>query len=173
MHIAELIAVWITAVATVLIALAALKQLPLIAHQVSSLTEQIRQSRDAELNAERRLREWETLKACDRYDVDPILDAAMLRIYNGSQKGVNYRSPEVEKRDVICVLNYLDSLATGVHQNLYIEEIIKDHMSLVIRKHVRDLLEAGIVEKEGYHNLLRLYERWSEQDVNYQSHKSS
>ena len=173
MQLAEVIAAWITALSTGAIALAALRQLPLIARQVQGLSEQIRLSRESEQNAERRARQWETLKACDRYDVDPILDEAMLRIYTGSKRGKSYQNPAIDKRDMVCVLNYLDSLATGIRQNLYIEEIVKDHMSLVIHKHVTDLLESGLVEKEGYHNLLMLHDRWPEHDVSYRSGSGS
>ena len=169
MQIAELIALWTTAIFTGAVAVAAWVQLPLISRQVRGLSEQIRLSREADQNAERRTREWETLKACDRYDVDPILDAAMLRIYTCSERGTNYRNETIDKRDFLCVLNYLDSLATGIQQNLYIEEIIKDHMALVVRKHVTDLLESGIVEREGYHNLLAVHNRWLQQDVNYRA----
>ena len=111
-------------------------------------------------NAERRTREWETLRACERYDFDPILDGAMERIWAASDEGKNYNNEGVTKRDMICVLNYLDGLATGIQQNLYIDSIIKDHMSLVIDTHVRKFLVAGLVEKEGFETLLAVHARW-------------
>jgi hypothetical protein len=184
MQIIELIAAWVTAVCTGAIALAAWVQLPLISRQVSGLSEQIRLSRVAEENADRRTREseenakrrtweWETLKACNQYDTDPILEGAMLRIYNGSERGKNYRNTAVDHRDMIIVLNYLSGLATGIKQDLYIEDIIKDHMAIVVRKHVTDLIESGIVSKDGYHTLLTLHNRWSQEDINYQSGRGS
>ena len=50
LQIAELIAAWATAIFTGTIALAAWVQLPLIARQVTGLSEQIRLSREAERN---------------------------------------------------------------------------------------------------------------------------
>jgi hypothetical protein len=72
---------WITAIGTIVLAIAAWVQLPLIAKQMWSLAEQLRLSREAERNAERRVQEWETLKACQHYDFDPVLDGATQRIW--------------------------------------------------------------------------------------------
>jgi len=156
---------WVTAIATALLfavtailAFAAWKQLPMIAGQVRALAEQIRLSREAEANAERRQREWETVRACERYDVDPVLEAVTSRIHASSNKGTDYST--VEKRDLICLLNYFDGLAVGIEQGLYIEGIVRDHLGLIIDKLVQRFLIANLVEKQGYDNLLRLYDRW-------------
>lgn len=131
MGVGELAAAWVTAAATVVVAVAAWIQLPLISRQVRELSEQIRLSREAEQNAERRLREWETLKACQRYDYDPVLEAAPRRVARASVGGTDYRNPGIEKRDIVTLLNYLDGLAIGIEQGLYLENIVKDHLSVV------------------------------------------
>ena len=61
MEFAKLIAELITALAGAVVAYAAWIQLPMISKQVKALAEQIELSRVAEANAERRMREWETL----------------------------------------------------------------------------------------------------------------
>jgi hypothetical protein len=73
-----------TAPATCVLALLAWIQLPLIAKQVKGLSEQIRLSREAEEHADRRTREWETLKACERYNFDPVIEAATKRLWVAS-----------------------------------------------------------------------------------------
>lgn len=158
----ELIAIWVTAVATSVLAAAACVQLPLIARQLKALSEQVQLSRQESESAERRMREWETLKACQLYDFDPILEAATLRIYTASEGGKNDRNPEVQRRDIVVFLNYLDGLATGIQQKLYIEEVIHDHMHIVIEKAVTRFIHSGIIPEEGYERLVAMHRRWIE-----------
>lgn len=148
------------AVPTIVIAVAAWKQLPLIAGQVRALADQIKLSREAERNAERRQREWETVRACERYDVDPVLEAISSRLWDASDGGTNYAKEGVNQRDLICLLNYFDSLAIGIVQGLYIDAIVKDHLGLVIPKCVEQFILAGLVDSDGYENLMQVYENW-------------
>jgi hypothetical protein len=154
------LAAMVSALATVMVAIAAQRQLPLISQQVSKLSEQVRLAREAEESAARRTREWETLKAVERYDADPIIDAATERIFKASEEGTNYRNGKVSKRDVICVLNYLDGLATGMEQELYIEAMIRDHMSGVFRHAVENYLHPEIIIDPDIPRVKRLYYRW-------------
>ena len=124
-EIAKLAAEWATALATIIVAVAAWIQLPLISQQVQGLSKQIRLSREAEEHAERRTREWETIKACERYNFDPVIEAATKRVWEASKNGADYKRPEVAQRDLVVVLNYLDGIAIGVGQGLYIEYLSK------------------------------------------------
>lgn len=160
MGAAELAAAWVTAAATGVVAIAAWIQLPLISRQVRELSEQIRLSREAEQNAERRTREWETLKACQRYDYDPVLDEATRRIWVASNQGKDYRARELDPRDITSLLNYLDGIAIGIQQDLYIENIVKDHLGIVFDHAVKSFLDSGIIEKEGFDCLLAVHARW-------------
>jgi hypothetical protein len=150
-----------TAVFTLALVVAAFWQLPMIASQVRQLAAQIRLTREADENTERRQREWATVAACERYDVDPVLEEVTSRIWDASGGGTNYRDPKVQKRDLVCLLNYMDSLAIGIRQDLYIEGIVKAHMKLVLSKAVREFILSGLVPREGYDNLLRLHEQWN------------
>lgn len=151
---------WVTAISTVVLAIAAWVQLPLIARQMRSLAEQLRLSRDAERNAERRLREWETLKACQQYDFDSVLDGATQRIWEASEQGRNYRSSAINPRDMICVLNYFDGLAVGIEQNLYIEEVVRDHLGTVVNHAVINFIRSGMIRPDGLETLLAVHGRW-------------
>jgi hypothetical protein len=167
----EAIAAWVTAVATVVLAIAAAIQLPLIVRQVRALAEQMKLSREAERNAERRVREWETLKACQRYDFDPVLNDATRRIWIASRCGTDYRHEDVDRRDIILLLNYLDGIAIGIEQGLYIESMVQDHLSQMFDRAVRCFIEAGIVEGTALTNLLAVHARWFKRPRNteYQS----
>ncbi len=154
------IADWLTAIATLALAVAAWVQLPIVARQLSALSEQIKLTREAEANAARRLREWETLKACQIYDSDPTLDEATKRIWIASCKGTNYASASVDTRDMICLLNYLDGLSIGIEQELYIEKVVKDHLGPVFNHAVTDFVESGLVNKDGLESLMRVHAKW-------------
>lgn len=158
-----------TALATSILAYAAIKQLPLIAKQVSNLSDQIRLSREAEANAERRDREYRTLEAIQRYAFDPVLDAAIRRIRDASNEGEDYRRIQVKKFDLVCVLNYLDTIATGIEQGLYIEDMVKDHMSPVFHKYVTEWIKSGIVGESGFRALVELHGGWARQNTAYRS----
>ena len=44
------------------------------------------------------------------------------------------------QRPAIIVLNFLDGIAIGVGQGLYIEELAKDHLKTIVNSHVQNLL---------------------------------
>ena len=165
----------LTAIASCVLAYVAWVQLPLIARQVEALSEQIRLSREAEVNAERRVKEWETLKACRAYDLDPVLDEATKRIWIASDNGKNYASTKIDERDVIILLNYLDGLATGIEQKLYIESVLRDHLGQDVKKAVESFIDTGIVTRDGMEALLAVHARWFRQPpaTGYQSSTAS
>jgi hypothetical protein len=133
------VAEWLTAIGTVGLALAALFPFPFLLLQIRKLSEQIRLSREVEERAAIRTSEWETLKVCQRYDFDPVIDAACQRIAASSHNGTKYSA--VERRDMIAILNYFDGIAIGVQQGLYIEAIVKDQLGPVLDTHVRDWMK--------------------------------
>ncbi len=155
-----LAAEWITAIGTAAIAIAAWVQFPLISKQVRALSQQIRLSREAEQNTERRAREWETIKACERYNFDPVIEAATFRVWNASDHCRDYKLPAVDKRDLIVVLNYLDGIAIGVAQGLYIETIVRDHIGTLFHHAVVKYVESGLVETAGIEATLALHAKW-------------
>jgi hypothetical protein len=150
----------VTALVTCALAAAAFIQLPLIAGQLRALSKQIELTREADRAAERRLRERDTMSICQRYDFDPIIDAATQRIWVASEGGTDYRRPEVERRDLACLLNYFDGVCIGIDQGLYIEEIVKDHLSEMFKHAVEFLIGSGKVDKGNFLYLLKYYDKW-------------
>ncbi len=61
---------------------------------------------------------------------------------------------------MICILNYLDGLATGIEQKLYIEEVIKDHLSPIFKHAVVNFLDTKRVSPDGLEKLQDIYKRW-------------
>jgi hypothetical protein len=116
--------------------------------------------RKADQAAERRTKKWETLKACQSYDSDPVLDQATGRIRIASEKGKNDRNPDVDQRDATCVLNYLDGLATGIAQNLYIEAVMRDHLGVILNHAVVNFVDSGLVDRDGLKSVLALHAKW-------------
>jgi hypothetical protein len=115
-----------------------------------------------------------TLTACDRYDTDPVLNASLQRLARARRAsmdkfqgdGLTYRP------DIATLLNYLDSLAVGIMQELYIEEIVRDHNGPIVRAHVEQYLTDGNprifgLNPDNYRPLRDLYEKWSRQQPYY------
>jgi hypothetical protein len=161
METARLAADVVTALATCTLAVLAWIQLPLVAEQVRGLAEQIRLSREGEKHAERRVRELETLKACEHYNFDPIIEAATKRLWDASDGMKDYSKPGVDQRDVTVLLNYLDGIAIGVGQGLYIEPLVKDHLGFLFDHVVRNIVEGTMKgDRAGIEAMMALHAQW-------------
>ncbi len=104
-----------------------------------------------------------TLAYCDRYDNDPVLDRCLRRLGIAREAGRLVKSASI-RADATTVLNYLDGLAVGIAQGLYINELARDHMEPILKAHVEQYLgekspDLG-VSKDDYRMLLALAERW-------------
>jgi hypothetical protein len=100
------------------------------------------------------------LKICQRYDFDPVIDAATQRIWAASNEGKDYRLAGVKQRDLVCILNYLEGIAIGIEQNLYIEDIVREHLAPIFAHSVADFLDSGIVPIAGLEKVQALNQRW-------------
>jgi hypothetical protein len=97
-------------------------------------------------------RETQTLLACGRYDTDPIIFAChkkLVETKNYELKNDVALLAEAKKirLEIITILNFLDAIAIGVRQGLYIKHLVKDHLSPIIRRHVSELIDSGVLEK--------------------------
>lgn len=144
-----------TAMMTVIIAVVGLRQL-------KKITEQTKAANDQK-------KKWASIAACERYDSDPILDEATKVIWNKRQSPTDYSNVKEYEREVIILLNYLDSLAIGVEQKLYFETIIRDHMEPIINHAVEKflLVDPCIFNKKDLQALVDLYNRWHSRSILY------
>jgi hypothetical protein len=119
-----------------------------------------------------RERKWRTLEICSRMDTDPLLDKTTLRIWEQSQGGTNYDDLLPVRRDIINLLNYLDSIAVGIGQGFYVEEVARDHLESIYRKAVGEFLTEERARRldlhtRDYDHLIVLAARWKSSDTKF------
>jgi hypothetical protein len=141
---------WISALATCGIFVAAAVQLQLIRRQIQLGAEENRQRA--------------TVAACERFDTDPVIHQITKRIWTASAGGKHYDPDHIDTHDLIALLNYFDALAIGVEQGFYDEAVVKAHMSLIVAHAVSTFVLTNppgrFVQAEGYEALVRLHQRW-------------
>lgn len=157
----------VVAITTIVLAVIAFRQLPLIAEQIRVQGEQLKVQGERE-------KKWATVKACDRYSSDPILHEVARRVWEASAKGTDYTDTDrIEVHDVMIMMNYLEVLAIGVRQGLYVEAIVRDFHEGIVDKMVKVFLrgESGPNWKvneprfrsDQFSVLRGLHEEWSNQ----------
>ena len=148
----------ITGIATVAIAYAALRQLPLIEKQVRSLAHQIELTYKHTLVEKERERIRRSVAAVERHDSDVVFDAAAERVYAASEQGKDYS--KANKRDLIIIVNFYSGLSIGIKQEIYDETIIKDHLSSGFKRAVEKILRPGLIDEEEHSALISVYNDW-------------
>ena len=105
-----------------------------------------------------------TLEFCHRYDCEIVLDEALRRL-GAAREAAPLAKNASNISDATTVLNYLDSLAIGIGQKLYIEELARDHVEALVRHHVEQYLSDSSpdlgLQKQDYVMLLAMAKRWS------------
>lgn len=107
---------WITAISTVVLAVGTFGLALVGIGQIRVLAEQ--------------QRKWTTLQACDRYDSDPVLNMAR-DVVCRHVNGVAQTSLDLNHA-ALRLLNYFDAIAIGIDQNLYRDELAKDHLGNIV-----------------------------------------
>ena len=113
-----------------------------------------------------------TLSACERYDLDPVLDGSCRRLVQAKDSGDLEKNPRAYRVDIWSILNYLESLAIGIERDLYLEPIVKDYMSDIIAGYVDEYITGGLAHRaaEGdvvgqverdYSGIIGLNRKWS------------
>jgi hypothetical protein len=132
---------------------------------------QLQQARDES-------RKWKTLEVCQAYEQNPCIEGSARRVYESCQSGELAKNPKTFGRDAITLLNYLDGVAIGVSQGLYIENLAKDHLKEIVSANVKRFLLDGKPELFGiddrdYQFLLAMHSQWNAQKPYYSSAASS
>jgi hypothetical protein len=164
----------IQALAAVAILIIGAKQLKKVSDQLRFQGEQIKfQSEQLKIQGERE-KKWATIRACERYDFDPTINAYTAAVFRKTKDGTDYTDAKQTFYEVIGLLNYLESLAIGVFQGVYNERIVYDHFEDIIFKAVKALIkgESGtkggwewvasspVVKEESFVQLVKLYNKW-------------
>ena len=121
--------------------------------------------------ARRQAKGWQALAACEKYALDPILDRCCRRLEKAGAKGVK-KHPERYALEVTTVLNYLDGLAVGIEQNLYVESIVWDHLGPILTAHVRAHLTGPgsweyKIDSSAYLRLIALSDKWTDKRTRF------
>lgn len=83
---------------------------------------------------------WETLKACEKYDTDPVLMAALQILRDARNSGELTSKPKTYSLEMITILNYFEGIVIGIEQRFYNEDIVYDHLKPIIEDHVSEFL---------------------------------
>jgi hypothetical protein len=111
-------------------------------------------------------RKTQTLLACGQYDTNPLIYHCLKRIRGAKDSGTLENDAKKYRREIITILNFLDAVAIGIQQNLYIEELAYDHLEGIIKIHVSDLIDSGITDAAGcprvqWQRLIDLRDKWT------------
>jgi hypothetical protein len=145
----------ILAFATIGLALATIALAVIAGYQISSIREESRKER--------------TLEACNRYDLNPVIRGATRRLRKAINSGAYKANRGDHKVDVIELFNYLEALAIGIEQGLYIDDLARDHMEDIIKGHMDEILTSEEMEKLGlgrddFRCLFKLRKRWDSEE---------
>ncbi len=123
------------------------------------------------LSIRKESRKSATLTACERYDTDPVLDRYIRQLSRYRDEAA--KTPEKYRLAISTILNYLDGIAIGVAQGLYIDKLAKDHLEDFVKEYVPDDLMDGAtaraltIKQSDYRHLLALYARWTKPKTAY------
>jgi hypothetical protein len=112
---------------------------------------------------ERSQKGWETLKACEKYDSDPVLDVAIKTLRNARNSGALISQPQHYTLEATSILNYLEGIAIGVRQGFYNEKIVKDHLEQIIKFHIRECSVpplGPLMDIKYFDNLVKMIADW-------------
>jgi hypothetical protein len=107
-----------------------------------------------------------TLTACNRYEADIVIERCVRRLRTARRSGRFAANPAAYEHDAIMVLNYLDTIAIGIQQGLYDENLAFDHAASIVQFYFETYLnpetakKVGLVPKE-YDRLCRMAQSWS------------
>jgi hypothetical protein len=112
-------------------------------------------------------RGWETLKACERYENDPVLHSVLKKLGAVRDSGELAANPRLFRIEATILLNYLDGIAIGEEQGFYNGTIVQDHLEPIVRDHAKEFLDPVMsahmkLDAEGFPTLCRLIRRWDD-----------
>jgi len=160
----KLITDWITAIGTAMSAIASIVLFIVAIVQLRGLRYQIEQAANQESRRN-------TLEVIQRAESDAVIQQARARLWVASNNGTDYtKLTDADQFDAITLLNYLEGLAVGIFQNVYVEGMARDYLQEVVRKAVKALIKGesgdgwkattGLFQCSDFSMLCQLYDRW-------------
>ncbi len=113
-----------------------------------------------------------TILACERYDLDPLLQKAASKLDKIVRTKKFVREAKKYKSEITLVLNYLEQLAIGCNCNVYHEGLLKTFMREIFRGHIKDLVDSGAAAKTSderdpreFEVMLALSKKWESSGI--------
>jgi hypothetical protein len=112
----------------------------------------------------------QTLLACGQYDTSPVIFECCRTLMKAKDDGRLEADAFALRLELLTVLNFLDAIAIGVQQKLYVKKLVKAHMQAIIARNVREYLLSPVGKISGctpefYERLLALHHEWEAQDA--------
>jgi hypothetical protein len=119
-------------------------------------------------------RKWKTLEICAQYEFNEMVSVAAGKVQAAlyGNKLTDGKCAEI-CRDATVVLNYLDGIAIGVSQGLYIEDLAKDHLRQIVKFHVEKLLHDNCtrlrLDPNDYQFVIDMNKKWQQNQPYYRA----
>jgi hypothetical protein len=109
-----------------------------------------------------------TLAACERYDIDPVLDQITRRLSDAFDDGSLHREPTQYAVDLNSLFNYFESIAIGVSRGHYDADIVRDQFETIMNSHIEIVngignwssAASGLKGIDHFDQMLALNEKW-------------
>jgi hypothetical protein len=125
-------------------------------------------------------KKWKTLEICAQYELnEKISDSAKSIFAVFSTGDPDGKTCKTIARDAIVILNYLDGIAIGVGQGLYIEELAREHLRNIVEYHVSLLLKSSAkssfkdIDENDYLFLIDMHSKWARSQTYYKSEEEN
>jgi hypothetical protein len=121
----------------------------------------------------REQKNWETLKACERYESDQVLTQCLMALREARLANRLTAEPRRYSLEMSTILNYLEGIAIGVEQGFYDKNIVRDHLEIIMRGHVKEFLEPPLKEvmlaenDDYYAELIGILKSWEHKKRTY------
>ncbi len=156
---------WVTAISTAVQAVATVVLVIMAVVQLGRLSDQLRQSANQE-------RVRNTLEVIRRVESDVYIRMAYDKVAEITKGGSDYTGTDTPecKFHIITILNYLEEIATGIAQNVYVDQMVRDNLQEVLRRAVDVWLIGGpsdafkapsaMFGQDEFAQLRKLYKLW-------------
>ena len=101
---------------------------------------------------------WETIAACEKFDLDPTLHELKMKTWNYVYNVSDSQTPE--HKDAVPILNYFESLAIGIDKDAYREDIVKEHHYAIMEIFWKRLSRLTHIDKSNYPGINDLLSKW-------------
>jgi hypothetical protein len=113
-----------------------------------------------------------TLEVVSRYDHDPVLDRALRRMARARDSRRLFEETRLYRTDIVAVMNYFESIAIGLQQDIYIAGMVRDYMESIVRSHIDEIEKEKIFEKIGsdpddFEHICELNRRWRKSPMHF------